>query len=142
MTSLAQDGCAHFYHYTISVCFLVEREGRGNNSSIFLSVAHEKKKKISIITLTCVYLNHFRFKRSPVYLFPASRRGKKKQKPQNDGKICEIEICHHKPGGAALFYGSTCGIMFALLTFKESISARERLLAAQTKCPQRPQCIE
>lgn len=74
-----------------------------------------------------------------VYLVHARRRGKRKK---NDGEICEIEICRRKPGGAALFYDSTCGIMFALLTSKESISARERLLAAQTKCPQRPQCIE
>lgn len=132
MTSLAQNGCAHFYHFTISVCFLVlsHKNDQHHNSDLCLV------KSFQIQAKSCFFFFLLR-----VYLLPASRRegGNKKK---NDGKICEIEICRRKPGGAALFYGSTCGLMFALLTLKESISARERLLAVQTKCPQRPQCIE
>lgn len=77
-----------------------------------------------------------------MFIYSLLGERKRKEKKKNDGQICEIEICRRKPGGAALFYGSTCGIMFAPLTSEESISARERLLAVQTKCPQRPQCIE
>lgn len=57
----------------------------------------------------------------------------------------EIEICRPEPTAATLFYGGVCGggVMFVVLTFKESIWPQQRLiLAVQTKRPQRPQCTE